>query len=753
MTTMLNPNAIPKGSITQEMIDASVLDVKQDVIDDLDTIREGANTGNEAFEIITSMVNAGYLFGGIATPVTDPKTPDAKVFYIANGKGTYTHFDNIDVTEDDVVVLYYDTAWHKVATGIASQEKLTELESVIKGDKWTQRLEVVDYLNTKATEEMLEVDIQKNDKIDILLTAPLNNEVTVFFYNSLKESVQSAFVNSGIVQTITAVNDIKYISLYKDRADVKQETIELIVHVQEGILSDLSDIKDSISNINNNIDDVDDFASFNGLKYENAYLNESVNIDSYLNQYNSTFPVDIKKGNAFRVFLFAPKNKEVNIYFYSNGDNKIFRTLSTNNFVDVVTDYDLDSISLYRENPLKEKIRLFIVSKNEIEKLSPKNTNYDFKDITGWSVSNRCNLSIGGMFIGYHSDRYPQLVLTGIPVNTGVMKVYVNATIEKIYVDKLNLAIRGYDSGDNNVLYADIEDVQEGQVINYLAEGSTGNKSDILSLYIQCANSVHTDGAHICDIKFNYVACFDEYEINTPLIAYSICTTKYKYKLINRPNTQNRVWCAIGDSLTDQATYIAPTIDGLSLVKCVRISQGGKRISGSSESNPSMCEDVILNQIPSDAWLITILGGTNDWAQSVQIGENTSEDTSTFKGAINRIITKISTDYPNARLVFMGMPYGELPAKVENGEWANAYTNTLGFTPYDYANATQEVCRMRGIPCVNLCQMTGWNHQNISSFIKYDGGLVHPLDAGGKRIASVLCGFVKSMMPISIEDI
>lgn len=30
MATMLNPNAIPDGSITQEKIDASVLDAKQD---------------------------------------------------------------------------------------------------------------------------------------------------------------------------------------------------------------------------------------------------------------------------------------------------------------------------------------------------------------------------------------------------------------------------------------------------------------------------------------------------------------------------------------------------------------------------------------------------------------------------------------------------------------------------------------------------------------------------------------------------
>ena len=74
---------------------------------------------------INTLRNAGYLFAGIATIDTNPETPDAKVFYIANGKGTYEKFGGINVTEDEVVVLYWDSAWHKVATGIASQEKLT----------------------------------------------------------------------------------------------------------------------------------------------------------------------------------------------------------------------------------------------------------------------------------------------------------------------------------------------------------------------------------------------------------------------------------------------------------------------------------------------------------------------------------------------------------------------------------------------------------------------------------------------------
>ena len=73
---------------------------------------------------ITSLSEAGYLFSGVATSKTDPGTPDAKVFYIANGKGTYEKFGGLEVTEDEVVILYYDSSWHKVSTGIASLDRL-----------------------------------------------------------------------------------------------------------------------------------------------------------------------------------------------------------------------------------------------------------------------------------------------------------------------------------------------------------------------------------------------------------------------------------------------------------------------------------------------------------------------------------------------------------------------------------------------------------------------------------------------------
>ena len=86
---------------------------------------------NSVLNQMVTTLGAGYQFGGIATTATKPGTPDAKIFYIANGKGTYTNFGGLEVTEDEVVALYYDTEWHKVATGIAAHEKLTELEEAV----------------------------------------------------------------------------------------------------------------------------------------------------------------------------------------------------------------------------------------------------------------------------------------------------------------------------------------------------------------------------------------------------------------------------------------------------------------------------------------------------------------------------------------------------------------------------------------------------------------------------------------------
>ena len=76
---------------------------------------------------ITDWINKGYQFRGIATPSTNPGTPDGPVFYIASEPGTYVNFGSLTVEE--VTVLEWQGNWVKKATGLATQKKFVELKA------------------------------------------------------------------------------------------------------------------------------------------------------------------------------------------------------------------------------------------------------------------------------------------------------------------------------------------------------------------------------------------------------------------------------------------------------------------------------------------------------------------------------------------------------------------------------------------------------------------------------------------------
>lgn len=78
-------------------------------------------TGALLQQSLLSMINslgAGYQFMGVATPSTNPGTPDARVMYLAYLPGTYVNFGRLAVT--GFCVLKYNTAWTKEDIPISS---------------------------------------------------------------------------------------------------------------------------------------------------------------------------------------------------------------------------------------------------------------------------------------------------------------------------------------------------------------------------------------------------------------------------------------------------------------------------------------------------------------------------------------------------------------------------------------------------------------------------------------------------------
>lgn len=77
---------------------------------------------------IISTVGSGAIFAGIATPTTNPGTPDQNVFYIASEDGIYSNFGNV-VLENEVAIFTNENGiWQKGKTSIATYKQVSELE-------------------------------------------------------------------------------------------------------------------------------------------------------------------------------------------------------------------------------------------------------------------------------------------------------------------------------------------------------------------------------------------------------------------------------------------------------------------------------------------------------------------------------------------------------------------------------------------------------------------------------------------------
>lgn len=66
-----------------------------------------------AVDAMVGSLGYGYQFRGAAAPSDNPGTPDQRVYYVAKSNGTYTYFGGLSVSEDEIAILKWDSAWSK----------------------------------------------------------------------------------------------------------------------------------------------------------------------------------------------------------------------------------------------------------------------------------------------------------------------------------------------------------------------------------------------------------------------------------------------------------------------------------------------------------------------------------------------------------------------------------------------------------------------------------------------------------------
>lgn len=147
------------------------------------------------------------------------------------------------------------------------------------------------------------------------------------------------------------------------------------------------------------------------------------------------------------------------------------------------------------------------------------------------------------------------------------------------------------------------------------------------------------------------------------------------------------------------------------------------------------CANARVNTIPLDTDVILVMGGTNDMAKGIVMGDtvyNNGYNEATFKGALASTIRKIKTRIPNVKVIVL----------------TPIFNATMDIRPY--VVAIKEVCDEYGIPVIDVHGKSGINTITSSRLLQPDG--THPTYnvqySGADAISSVVISELKTYLPI-----
>lgn len=218
-------------------------------------------------------------------------------------------------------------------------------------------------------------------------------------------------------------------------------------------------------------------------------------------------------------------------------------------------------------------------------------------------------------------------------------------------------------------------------------------------------------------------------------------------------------WCVLGDSLT-QKTSMARTAyydwikqdTGINIVNLGRSGEGYARgdyfYTAISQCDPSTFDFMTIFGSGNDCNIPEIWQDGRTWQEA--LGNITDNGTMSLCGYINRAIDKF---YEVAPLKKLGIV---TPTPWKNYANANGtlnkYHDTTGGSMDDYSNALVAICKLRGIPCLDLYHSSGlrpWDNAFLAEYYNENGVQdtgVHPNSKGHKWISQMFAEFIKKYL-------
>lgn len=141
-----------------------------------------------------------------------------------------------------------------------------------------------------------------------------------------------------------------------------------------------------------------------------------------------------------------------------------------------------------------------------------------------------------------------------------------------------------------------------------------------------------------------------------------------------------------------------------------------------------------LDALPTDAELVTVLGGSNDYFRGIPLGKRGDSSAYTFFGAYAQMIGRLKDRFPRAALLLMTPPH--------NAEEA-ADPREGGRRMADYAAAVRTLAGLHGLPLIDLYEESGLCPADPENRARYCPDGTHPNDAGQRLLADAVVAGLK----------
>lgn len=680
-------------------------------------------TGSILQQSLLSIINtlgAGFLYNGIATPTTNPGTPDTNVFYLASTPGTYSNFGAIVLNDNEVAILRYNGTWTKDVSGFASSVKVDELNAIINEtgvENIATHYGIISASNGVVTPQSQSSYIYTDSivagpgtKFRLANNSGLSlNWHRVFFYQDNTfvafRDLGTTLLSTYVLPTIT--NQYNNVRFNFAGTSTFPSATSIIVERFLSLSEMLAEMEERITVLESN-----------DVSGEINYINSGSRLATISDISQSiSGKFDIRNGSLYGQRLGSdPKTMMI--------------------FDEKITCIEFEIASLWDSNLISLCFGIGVDSGNNkacysicyLPTSSRPNDigyvrNYDYDGAP--STEQQSSIYGTGHFSGNY--RQPQVVPATVSVGDRCRIELINGHFFKgtIY----NSTTQNWDwwfclDANGQWNYPDRYGWNTRKAIGFCVQFWSGNEK-----------------------KF----------IDNLKIVSETDKLSYRNLILSKNYPEKRQWVAIGDSITEinknnGLSYLGFAQRLLNYIVNNQ-GQGGWTIYRLWRDRATAGWENAVSALNNND-IVTILAGTNDFdtanfptpASDAAMDAATNphprfgttdptaddaKDEHTTLGCLRLIIERILTLKPGIKLVVFSPFYREKGSDIGSTGWNKLYINSDGKTIYDYADAITMVGREYNLPSYNTCRECGINSLTLATFT-YDD--LHIGQLGGELV-------------------